>query len=233
MVESLLDGIPGLGEIRRKALRQALRLAEEAAGRRGRRDRRGARHRPAHRRWPSGCGGSVPATPDCAVRPSTRPRARSDGGLMDQPATEPPRRDARREHARRVVVVTGLSGAGRSTAAKGSRTSAASSSTTCRPSCSRRWSISAPEPGRDQPIAVVMDVRSRRLLRLACRRNLAQRRRRPRPPRAVPRGHRRRAGPPVRERPAAAPAAGRAAGCIDGIAREREVLAELRATPTW
>ena len=53
-----------------------------------------------------------------------------------------------------------MSGAGRSTAATSSRTSAGSSSTTCRPGCSRPWSSWAAAAAATVPrIAVVVDVR--------------------------------------------------------------------------
>ncbi len=50
MTVSTLDNVPGLGEVRRKALAAALRLAQAAQGGDRRRGRRGSRHRPAHGR---------------------------------------------------------------------------------------------------------------------------------------------------------------------------------------
>ena len=50
MVESLLDDVPGLGEVRRKVLHAALRVAQEAPRGIGRRHRGAARVRPPNRR---------------------------------------------------------------------------------------------------------------------------------------------------------------------------------------
>ena len=50
MVESLLDDVPGLGEVRRKTLLKHFGSLRKAPGRDRRGDRRGARHRAAHRR---------------------------------------------------------------------------------------------------------------------------------------------------------------------------------------
>ncbi len=54
MTASALDAIPGLGEIRRKALLHPFRLAQAAGRRHPRGDRRGPRHRPAHGRGDHG-----------------------------------------------------------------------------------------------------------------------------------------------------------------------------------
>ena len=136
------------------------------------------------------------------------------------------------------VIVTGMSGAGRSTAAKvledlgwyvvdnlppqlhrrrwpssadaGPRRASASS---------RSWSTCAAG-------AFFTDL-PRGARRRCATRGVA-------PAGALPRGHRRGAGPPVRERAPAAPAAGRAAGCSTASPRERDAAAATCAPrPTW
>ena len=66
MVESLLDDVPGPRRGAPQDAAQALRVAEEAAGRVGRRHRAGARHRPAHGDRDQGSGrGDARDQQDC------------------------------------------------------------------------------------------------------------------------------------------------------------------------
>ena len=128
-----------------------------------------------------------------------------------------------------LVVVTGMTGAGRSTAAKELEDLGFFVVDNLPPELLRRR---RPAGRRDpaapsQPIAVVVDVRSGSFFE-SLHANLAQGRDRSAHDAAVPRGHRRRPRPPPGGGPAAAPAAGRAAGCSTGSQREREVLADLR-----
>ena len=199
---------------------QALRLAEEAA--RGRRSRRSPQ-----------VPGIGPATA-AAIKDAVAPRAAATGRLSRvNTATgeieehERPT-DADRASRGELVVVTGMTGAGRSTAAKELEDLGFFVVDNLPPSCSRDVVRLVDESrGAEQPIAVVVDVRSGVVLRRA---------RRPTSRRAPPAGTPRwcSSRPPTRcwsagRRPRGARTRCRAAaGCSTGCSREREVLADLR-----
>ena len=88
---------------------QALRLAAQTAGRHGRGDRHGAGHRRTHRDRHQGCGGAV--EPQDCLREHRHRRDRRD--LMSDHHFS-----GHADGAGELVVVTGMTGAGRSTAAK-------------------------------------------------------------------------------------------------------------------
>ena len=80
MVESLLDDVPGLGEVRRKTLLKHFGSLQEAAGRHGRGDRAGPGHRRAHRHGDQGCGRrDRPARLSHGQHRHRRDRRRPDG----------------------------------------------------------------------------------------------------------------------------------------------------------
>ena len=134
MTTSVLDGVPGLGETRRTALLRALRLAQAAAGRQRRGDRRGAGDRP-------GAGAGVVGalatqTPDAAVNLTTgeildvtdaRPTSERRRAVTD--VTARPRTAAGRRHPSRrpaatrpsSLILTGMSGRRPSTTAQRAR----------------------------------------------------------------------------------------------------------------
>ena len=216
MTTSALDGIPGLGETRRKALLPTS-ARSSGCGRRRRRDRGGAGHRPAHRRADRRGAARRRATPAPAVNVTT-------GEVLDDVDAEPPADDPQADRGRSsmtgdrptltraldTVVVTGLSGAGRSTAAKCLEDLGYFVVDNLPPELvATMVDLGSRSQGAVTRIAVVMDVRSRAFssdLRSVIRR---PGRARAAPARAVPRGPRRGAGPPLRERPAGPPAAGR------------------------
>ena len=111
-----------------------------------------------------------------------------------------------------------------------SRTSAGSSSTTCRPRCCRPWPSSAAAPRGDVArIAAVVDVRSRAFFADLTEALAQLARRRQRPADHLPRGLRRRRWSAGTRRSADRTRC-RATGMLsDGIARERELLRDLRA----
>ena len=155
MVESLLDDVPGLGEVRRRTLvkhfgsLKKLRAAEvgeiaqvPGIGPRTAVAIKDAVERARRSDWPS----------DREHRHRRDPR----GGLMAPPSTEPPA-----EHAGEVVVVTGMTGAGRSTAAKELEDLGFYVVDNLPPSLLRDVVRLVDESrGTSQPIAVVVDVRS-------------------------------------------------------------------------
>ena len=81
---------------------------KQAARRHRRRDRRGARHRPAHGRGHQGCGRPTRRAARLLVRVNTA-TGEIRGGLMSRSSPD---------GAGELVIVTGMTGAGRSTAAK-------------------------------------------------------------------------------------------------------------------
>ena len=117
----VLDGVPGLGETRRKALLAHFGSLKRLRAADGRGDRRGARHRAAHRR-----GASWPRCADGEPRrhPAVNVDDRRDPGRDATDAPDGSRRDRRAAERRPAAsrrswsIVTGMSGAGRSTAAK-------------------------------------------------------------------------------------------------------------------
>ena len=131
-------------------------------------------------------------------------------------------------HHGELVVVTGMTGAGRSTAAKELEDLGFYVVDNMPPSLLRDVVRLVDESrGTDQPIAVVVDVRSGSFFQ-SLQANLAQGRHRAAYHPGLPRGHRRRARPPPGGRPPAAPPAGRGR-LLDGLQRERKVLADLRS----
>ncbi len=238
------------GETRRKALLRALRLAEAAAGRERRGDRRrcrasgrrgrGRRRRAGRRESPAPAGrhrrpvrSSMTRSTDRRDRGDRREPATATSGAERRPtrAAEPSRR--RRPQPSELLIVTGMSGAGRSHGRRrSSRTSAGTSSTTCRRSCSRTLVELAADgrPATVPRIAVVVDVRGRAFFAaLRDRAGRAATSRGVGTAAALPRGHRRGAGPPLRGGPPPAPAAGRAAGCSTASRRSASCSADLRA----
>ncbi len=151
MVESVLDDVPGLGEVRRKALLKhfgslkKLRAAsvEEIAQVPG----IGARTRDRDQ----GLGQRRrPGDPHDRLREHRDRRDR--GGLRMEHAASTGELGGRHRHDR-CRSEHGRQGAW--------RTSASTSSTTCRPACSATWSgWSTRTAAPSQPIAVVVDVRS-------------------------------------------------------------------------
>ena len=157
MVESLLDDVPGLGEVRRRTLvRHFGSLKKLGPPRSARSPRcRASARAPA---GDQGCGGPR-GRPDW---PSDREHGhrRDPGGLMASPRPTAPSR-APPEHAGEVVVVTGMTGAGRSTAAKELEDLGYYVVDNLPPSLLRDVVGLVDESrGTIQPIAVVVDVRS-------------------------------------------------------------------------
>ena len=158
MTASALDGVAGLGEIRRKALLRRFGSLKRLGGGQRRRDRRGARHRPAYRggdrrrarpsgdrrRRPAGGAAGVPdgevvgrseagrRTTVVPAPAATSNRCRASGavhrsGRADGGESTSRGRLGRRSRARPgapsradtdLVIVTGVSGGGRSTVAR-------------------------------------------------------------------------------------------------------------------
>ena len=192
---------------------QAVRFGAQAARRRRRRDRRRARHRAGGR--PSRCWPRC--TPRAGVdRPTRQPvdrgrptARRSRRRMTEQPEPAAP---SQQPHGIEVALVSGLSGAGRSTAAKGLEDLGWFVVDNLPPELiSTMVELGARAQGDITRIAVVMDVRSRAFSAdLRCG-DQGPRRPRLQAPAAVPRGRRRRARPPLRAGAAQPPAAGRRA----------------------
>ena len=231
MTVSALDGVPGLGRTRQRGPAEALRIGGQAArGHPGRahrsaRDRRrhGGRHRRCARRRPStqaGSGGLRDNGATSEERPvegaarvcpigrtswSVSPSGKdADDGrhAPDEPQVHPARIE--------VAIVSGLSGAGRSTAAKALEDLGWFVVDNLPPELiATMVELGAKSRGSVTRIAVVVDVRSRAFTAdlTAVIRDLDTRGYRPRA--AVPRGVRRRADPPLRGEPPRAPAAAR------------------------
>ena len=148
MTASVLDDVPGLGPARRKALLRALRLAQAAARGRRRGDRRGARASAPRTAGAvvaalaGDAGGAAPpststtgevlddeygstgqrAAARTPVAGTTGPcRARTDARVRPTTTapTTPRGAAGRRPGRTELLIVTGMSGAGRSTAADG------------------------------------------------------------------------------------------------------------------
>ena len=223
MVESLLDDVPGLGEVRRKTLLKHFGSLKKLRAADGRRDREVPGHRPPHRRRRS------------RMRSRSRGDRRKTGLREHQRQHGDDRRDRgaltdseRRRHRGELVVVTGMTGAGRSTAAKELEDLGFYVVDNLPPELLRDVVRLVDESERRR---AADRGRGRRPLRVVLRVPARQ----PRPGRdrpahdaAVPRGHRRRAGTPPGGRPPAAPAAGRAAGCSTGSSASARCSADLR-----
>ncbi len=123
-----------------------------------------------------------------------------------------------------LVIVTGMTGAGRSTAAKELEDLGYFVVDNLPPTLVRDVvRLVDDSRGIQQPIAVVVDVRSGVVLRLAPGQP-APAGDRPADHAALPRGHRRRPRPPPGGRPSTRTRCRAAAGCSHGLQREREVL---------
>ena len=202
MVESLLDDVPGARRGPPQDPDQALRVAEEAAGCHHRADRRGARHRHAHRHGDR----ARPSPPRPGRLGSTPPPARSR--RADDAAARPSTTTRSREQGE-LVVVTGMTGAGRSTAAKELEDLGYFVVDNLPPELVGDVVRLVDErQGVDQPVAAVVDVRAGVFFD-ALREQLAERFPTRRTHAAVPRGRRRHPGPSPGGGPPAAPAAGR------------------------
>ena len=228
MVESLLDDVPGLGEVRRKTLLKhfgslkKLRAAtvEEIAMVPG----IGERTATAIKDAVAQQSAPGPARLGPASSASTPPPARSRRArTMSADATGPARRARRRDrHDRRRAQHRGQGARGPRLLRR--RQHAAEPAARRRPP--RRREPRHPAAGRG---------RRRRTLRLVLRVPAGQ----PRPRRdraarhaGVPRGHRRRARTPPGGRPPAAPAAGHRAGCSTGCSASARCSPTCAATPT-
>ena len=217
---------PGIGPTVAQAVVDALAgVRPGSGGQHGdRRDRRVAGTRLASHRGATSARRGVPAR---------RTRLTRCGGVTDDRRHD---RQASHDGERRrleLVIVTGMSGAGRSDRrAVRWRTSAGTWSTTSRRRCCRDMvDLGERTAGRGHARMAV----GRRRAQPASSSTPWQaaidelRRARHRPARAVPRGRRRGAGPPVREQSGARTRCRATAGILDGIARERALLGELRA----
>ena len=227
MVESLLDDVPGLGEVRRKTLLKHFGSLQEARG------------PPRSRRSPR-CPASGRATA-AAIKDAVRRRRKSAGrqtvsvntatGEIEETLTRPS--DAGRPSRGELVVVTGMTGAGRSTAAKELEDLGFFVVDNLPPQpAARRGPAGRREPRPEQPIAVVVDVRSGVVLRRPCR---------PTSPRAPPAGTRRWSSSrptttcwcAARRPPAARTRCRAAAGCSTGCSASAWCWPTCAATPTW
>ncbi len=247
MVESILDDVPGLGEARKKALlRQfgSLKRLRAASVERS----RGARDRPDHgagrRRRAGGVRAGAGRQPDDRRDPRLSgpvARTRSCGAAHGRGAGHVRGSDTHRRSSSgtgvrgwsrslELVLVTGMSGAGRSTAARALE--------------DLGWFVIDNLPPEMLPQAVDLLARSlgpRRGWRswstcavAGCSTSssgaLDERDRpRRRPAGPVPRGQRRGARPPVREQPASAPAAGRGRPPRRDSSASAPLLGDLRA----
>ena len=140
--------------------------------------------------------------------------------------------DATRSQSRSdtdLVIVTGVSGGGRSTVARALENVGYYVVDNLPQALMLDMAELAYQAGGTaRHTAMVLDVRSRAFSTDLAGAVQALRDRGFTPAGGVRRRRRRGADPPVRERPAVAPAAGRAAGSPTGIAAERELLAEAR-----
>ena len=230
MVESLLDDVPGLGEVRRKTLLKhfgslkKLRAAtvDEIAAVPG-----------IGPRTAEAIAAALGDAADAARLPCRQHRHRrdleraTDGAEPSDPSGRGDRRRAGRRHRHdRRRPQHRRQGAGGPRLVRGRQPAAAAAAPTW---CG--WSTRAAAP--QQPIAVVVDVRSGSFFDAPAGQTLRPGRHRPPHHAAVPRGHRRRAGPPAGGRPPAAPAAGRRPAARRPRAASARCSATCAATPTW
>ena len=235
MVESLLDDVPGLGEVRRRTLRQALRLAEEAACRHRRGDRRGAGHR---RRAPpprSRKRSRRRRPQDWRRRARQHRHGRDRGGLTGGHEEQAQGRTGPSRPARTTERPGGTTGRGARRAGRRHRMTGAGRSTAAKELEDLGWFVVDNLPpelvaevvrlvddqkGRGQPIAVVVDVRGGSYFE-TLREQLATAPAQPAHHPAVPRGRRRHPGAAAGGGAPTAPAAGRRAAARGDRLRAR------------
>ena len=234
MVESLLDDVPGLGEVRRKACCRQFGSLQASCG------------PPRSRRSPR-CPGIGPRTAEAivaALAEQQRPRRRSASTPRparsrspDEPrpreAAERARPSRRRDHRGELVVVTGMTGAGRSTAAKELEDLGFFVVDNLPPQLVADVVRLVDETrGPMQPIAVVVDVRSGSFF-AGLQEVLAQRHAPAGAPRCCSSRPTTRCWSAGRRPPAARTRCRRAAGCSTASPRARRCSTTCAPTPTW